>query len=102
MIAPYDKRTEETRDRIMGDRRSYIPNKYYKSAEGEFYFYINTKGYYHIIKPCRIKYDGEFSHYEIRDCLLTKDNILKEVSCGGFYKTKDEVIEAIMENLADN
>ena len=53
MKSPYDSRTEETRDRIMGDRRSYIPNRYYKSAEGGFWFYINTKGYYHIIKPCR-------------------------------------------------
>lgn len=100
MLAPYDKRTEDTRNRILGDRNSYYHNKYYKSAEGEFYFYINTKGYYHIIKPCRIKYDGEFSHYEIRDCLLTKDNMLKETGCYGYYKTREDVIKAIEENLA--
>ena len=102
MLASYDKRTEETRNRIFGDRRSYFPNKYYKSAEGEFYFYINTKGYYHIIKPCRIKYGGEFSHYEIRDCLLTKDNMLKETGCYGYYKTREDVIKAIEENLASD
>ena len=100
MLFPYDERTEDTRSRIMGDRKSYYPNKYYKSAEGEFYFYINTKGYYHIVKPCRIRYDGEFSHYEIRDCLLTKDNMLKEVSCHGYYKDREDVIKAIEENLA--
>lgn len=95
MLAPYDIRTEETRDRILGDRRSYIPNKVYKSAEGEFYFYINTKGYFHILRPCRIKYDGEFSHYEITDSLLTKENTLREVSSRGFYKTREECIQAI-------
>ena len=102
MLSPYDKRTEETRDKMMGGRRSYQPNKYYKSAVGEFYFYINTKGYYHIVRPCRIKYNGEISHYEIRDLLLTKDNMLKEVSCGGYYKTGEDVIKAIEENLASD
>ena len=42
-MIPYDYRTEKTRDRIYGDRMSYYPNKYYKSAEGNFYYYINTK-----------------------------------------------------------
>lgn len=102
MLSPYDKRTEDSRDRIMGNRKSYYPNKYYKSAEGNFYFYINTKGYYHIVKPCRISCSGEFSHYEIRDCLLTKDNMLKEVSCHGYYKDKESVIKAIEENLAND
>lgn len=92
---PYDTRTENTRIRMIGNRSSYIPNKVYKSAEGEFYFYINTKGYYHILKPCCIKYNGEFSHYEIKNLLLTKDNTLKETSCTGFYKNKTQCIQAI-------
>ena len=95
MLAPYDNRTEETRRRIYGNRESYIPNKVYKSAEGGFYFYINTKGYYHILKPCRVRYDGEFSHYEITDSLLTKENTLREVSSRGYYKTREECIQAI-------
>lgn len=102
MLAPYDKRTEETRKRIKGDRKSYIPNKYYKSVEGEFYYYINTKGYYHIIKPCRVKVDGKFSHYEITDYLLTKDNMLRESSQYGYYNTVEDVISAIEENLAND
>lgn len=101
MKSPYDSRTEETRDRIMGDRRSYIPNRYYKSAEGGFWFYINTKGYYHIIKPCRVKYDGVFDHYEIVDYLLTKENTLKEISSRGYYKDREEVIKTISKNVAE-
>ena len=102
MLAPYDKRTEETRNNIKGDRKSYIPNKYYKSAKGNFYYFINTKGYYHIIKPCRMRLDGEISHYEIVDYLLTKDNMLRESSSYGYYNTKDDVIKAIEENLAND
>lgn len=84
----------------MGKRKSYYVNQYYKSAEGNFWFYINTKGYYHIIRPCAIKYDGEFSHYEIEDLLLKADNTLKEVSSAGSYKTIKEVVKRIEDNLA--
>lgn len=101
IMSPYDNRTESTKNRIMGDRQSYYINKYYKSAEGNFYFYINIKGYLHVVKPCRVKYDGEFSHYEIVDYLLTKDNRFKEVSSKGCYKTREDVIGAIEENLAE-
>ena len=52
--------------------------------------------------PESVKYDGEFSHYEIRDCLLTKDNMLKETGCYGYYKTREDVIKAIEENLASD
>lgn len=100
MISPYDYRTEETRNRIFGDRKSFVPNQYYKSAEGDFYFYINTKGYYHIVKPCKINYNGQFSHYEIRDCLLTKDGNLKEVSSRGYYGKREDVIKAIENKTA--
>ena len=99
MLIPYDQKTQETRNRIMGSRNSYSPNKYYKSAEGNFYFYINTKGYYHIVRPCRIKYDGEFSHYCIMDYLLTKEDTLKQTKEYGVYKTKEAAIEAIERNL---
>lgn len=104
MISPYSNKTEDTRNRILGKDRqeyfSYYPNKYYKSAEGNFYFYINTKGFYHIVRPCKIKYNGEFSHYEIVDYLLTKDDTLKEMGSCGLYKTKEECIAKIEENIA--
>lgn len=100
MISPYDDRTEETRNRIFGNRVSYYPNKYYKSAEGNFWFYINTKGHFHILRPCKITYDGKFSHYELRNLLLKPDNTLKEISCAGYYKTRQELVKRIEDNLA--
>lgn len=41
MIAPYDHRTEETRNRLDGGRNYHYTNKYYHTAEGNFYYYIN-------------------------------------------------------------
>ena len=100
MISPYDMRTENTRSRIMGNRNNYYVNKYYKSAEGNFYFYINQKGYYHIVKPCKIKYDGKFSHYEICDYILTKEDTVKETKSYGCYETREDCIVAIEKNMA--
>ena len=100
MVSPYNKLTENTRERIMGRRSSYYENKYYKSAEGNFYFYINRKGYYHIVKPCRIIYDGAFSHYQIVDYILTPQDTLKETKSYGCYETKEECIKRIEENMA--
>lgn len=99
MLSPYDNRTEETRNKLMGNRVTYSPNQYYKSAEGNVVFYINTKGYYHIVAPCKVNVNGVFSHYVVKDSLLTKDNMLKEVSSYGYYRTIEEVSEAILSNV---
>ena len=101
MLSVYDKRTEETRAKIIGNRTNHEPNKYYKSAYGEYYYYINRKGYYHIIKPIMIRYYGKIHHYEIKNYLLTEDNFLKVYGCYGCFKTEEEVIKAIEENLAN-
>lgn len=101
MLSYYDSRTAETRNKMMGSRTSYQPNKYYKSAQGDFYYYINSRGYYHIIKPIKIRYNGIIHHYEIKDYLLTEDNFLKVHGFFGCFKNAEEVIRAIEENLAD-
>lgn len=100
MIAPYDHRTEGTRNRLDGGRNCHYTNKYYHTAEGNFYYYINSKGFYHAVKPCRMKVNGVFSHYAISDYLITKDNKIKEISCNGFFKTREDCIAAIEKNLA--
>lgn len=100
MKSPYDQRTDKTRDRIRGNRKSYYPNKHYRSAEGNFYYYINTKGYYHVLRPYKVSYGGKFSHYEINDYLLKVDNTLKLVKNYGCYETREDVISELEKNLA--
>lgn len=96
----YDNRTEETRKKIQGNQKAFYINKYYKSCEGAFYWYENSKGYIHIIRPCTVSLNGKISHYTIKDFLLTVDNMLKEVSDIGYYKTPEEVAQSITNNLA--
>lgn len=101
MLSPYDIRTEEARRAITGNISKYYTNKYYPvNGAKHTYFYINQKGYLHIIRPCKVKYNGRFSHYEISDVLLTADNKLKETSCTGFFRTIEETVSHIEENLA--
>ena len=100
MMSPYNDFTKNIREQIMGGRNNYYENKYYKSAEGNFYFYINRKGYYHIVNPCRVKYDGKFSHYEIVDYILTPQGAIKETKSYGCYKTREDCIEDIEKNMA--
>ena len=101
MLSPYDIRTEETRRAITGNISKYYTNKYYPvNSAKNTYFYFNTKGYLHIVRPCKVKFDGRFSHYEISDVLLTPDNMLKETDCTGYYKTIEEAVSSIEENLA--
>lgn len=99
MVSPYDYRTEEIRKKILGNKKSYISNKYYKSAEGDFYYYINTKGYYHIITPRKVKFNGNF-FYEIVDYLLTKDNMLKEISNYGNFDNIKDLVKTIETDLS--
>ena len=96
MKSPYDQRTDKTRDRIRGNRRSYYPNKHYRSAEGNFYYYINTKGYYHVLRPCKVSYGGKFRN----DYLLKVDDTLKLVKNYGCYETREDVISKLEKNLA--
>ena len=96
MTSPYDLKTKETRERLF-PFNPYIPNKIYKQDNG-LHVYKNTKGYIHILKPCKIKYDGEFSHYEICNYLFTKQNTIKEVSSFGTFSSKEQCLEAI-ENM---
>lgn len=98
MLSPYDNRTEETRNKITEGKTSYYTNRVYKNSVYNWYWFINSKGYYHILKPCKINYDGKFSHYEIEDILLKADNTTSSKTYG-YYKTKDECIQAIEKDM---
>ena len=65
----------------------------------KFYFYINTKGYYHIIIPSKVNFNGKFAYYQIVDYLLTKDNMLKECSRYGKYNNIEDLAKAIETDL---
>ena len=100
MLSPYDVRTEKVRQAITEDI-PYYTNKYYPvKGVKDTYWYINQRGYLHIIRPCKVNMNGKFLHYEISDVLLTPDNRLKEVNTFGCFKTIAEFSDHIKENLA--
>ena len=71
-----------------------------RQIPSNFYYYINTKGYYHVLRPCKVSYGGKFSHYEINDYLLKVDDTLKLVKNYGCYETREDVISELEKNLA--
>lgn len=97
-LSVYDNRTEETRSKITEGRTSWYTNRVYKNNTYNWYWYTNQKGYYHILKPCKINYDGQFSHYEIEDILLKADNMTSSKTYG-YYKTREECIQAIEKDM---
>lgn len=94
-IGKYNGEALATMEKIMGTITAYIPNKVYKNEEYNLYWFINSKGYMHVLKPCRVCFEGKFLHYAIDDNLLTINNMVQSKGCNGNYTTLQEVIEEL-------
>ena len=99
-IGKYSGEALATMEKIMGNITSYYPNKVYKNSEYNLYWFINSKGYMHVLKPCRVTLDGKFLHYAIEDNLLTTDNMVQSKGNNGNYTTIQEVIEELERRVA--
>lgn len=98
MLSPYDKRTETTRE-LIHNNNSYIVNEIYQHSSG-FLYYINQRGYFHIIKIAKEKVCDTIL-YCINDYILTVDNTIK------FHHTIkhfNSMVEAVnyMSELTEN
>ena len=99
-IGKYTGKALETKEKIMGNVTAYYPNKLYKNAEYNLYWFINSKGYMHVLKPCRVTLDGKLLHYAIEDNLLTTDNMVQSKGSSGNYTTVVEAIEELERRVA--
>lgn len=93
MLIPYTGAALATYEKIH-KLTIYETNKLYP-FNGSYYF-INSKGYMHILLLSALSFKGRKSFY-ISDNLLTKDNKLRNV--GQFtrlYDTKKAAIESIL------
>ena len=99
-IGKYSGEALATMEKIMGDTTSYYPNKVYKNEEHNLYWFINSKGYMHVLKPCKVTLDGKLLHYAIEDNLLTTDNMVQSKGSNGNYTTVQEVIEELERRVA--
>ena len=99
-IGKYSGEALATMEKIMGNITSYYPNKVYKNTEYNLYWFINSKGYMHVLKPCKVTLDGKLLHYAIEDNLLTTDNMVQSKGSNGNYTTIQEVIEELERRAA--
>lgn len=98
VLFTYTGEAAKTKEKIEEGRKSITINQLYKHSNG-WYWYLNNKGYIHIIQALKVNFMGEFSHYTIIDQLLTKDNMLKESKRYGRYKSLESCIEDIEKDL---
>lgn len=94
LLSTYAGEALKTKEAITENRENVLLNTVYKHSNG-FYWYMNKKGYIHILQVLKVDLMGEFSHYTIIDQLLTKDNMLKESKRCGKYKDSKSCIEDI-------
>ncbi len=78
MIGVYSGESLETMEKIMGSVKSYYPNKVYKNEQYNIYWFINSKGYMHVLRLSKVNINGKISGYAINDFMLTKDNMLDD------------------------
>ena len=99
MIIPYNNDSLETMEKITDNKKSWYANALYKNITHNIYWYINKKGYLHILRPCKVTMNQRILHYGIEDFMLTKDNMLKSMATNGIYKTIEECIEFLNGQL---
>lgn len=94
MLIPYTGAALATYERIH-KLTIYEANKLYPF--NGFYYFINTKGYMHILTMSALNFNNQKRYY-IADNLLTKSNTLKEsAQVTKLYNTKPEAIQALKE-----
>ena len=92
-IDVYDNRTAMTIANIT-DGKQHSTNIIYHNDKYNFYWYLNSKGYYHVLKAKAMMFDGRIIYFTVEDMRLKPNDTLHSTDCGN-YKTKEEVIQAI-------
>ena len=97
MIGVYNGEALKTMEKIMGNVRSYHPNQTYKNNQYNIYWFINSKGYLHVLRPSIEKMNGKIVNYTIKDFMLTKDNMLQDKGVLHRFSTIEEVCKKMEE-----
>lgn len=87
----------ETVEKIREGKKVLTVNKKYKHSQGWFW-YVNQKGYYHILRIVKVKLNNQFLHYAIKDLLVTKDSKLRETNVYGNFETVEAAEKSLQED----
>ena len=96
-IGVYSGKTLETEEKIKGDISAYYTNKVYKNTNYNIYWFINQRGYLHVLRPATEKMNGRILNYTIKDFMLTKDNMLQDKGVLHRFSTIEEVYNKMEE-----
>lgn len=91
MIGKYTGVALETHNKIANNMRVYTPNKIYYNGLHQIYWYKNSRGYLHILRPTRCKVSTDPAGvpvYILRDFLLINENTLKATDKRRFFSSK--------------
>lgn len=100
-ITVYQGAARATYDKIQSGIDEIIINKVYQSKTAKCLFYINNKGYLHILTPGRYTMNGKTAGYTLQDYILTKDNMIQyKTDYTKTYNTVDDLQNAINDILA--
>lgn len=98
-IGVYSRKALETMEKIMGSVKSYYPNKVYKNEQYNIYWFINSKGYMHVLRLSKVNINGKISGYAINDFMLTKDNMLDDKGMIFQADTPQEIADRLEEMI---
>ena len=97
MIGTYSGESLKAMEKIMDNVRSYYQNQTYKNNQYNIYWFINSKGYLHVLRPATEKLNGRIVNYTIKDFMLTKDNMLQDKGVLYRFSTIEEVYDKMEE-----
>ena len=96
-IGVYSGKALETEEKIKGDISAYYTNKVYKNTNYNIYWFINQRGYLHVLRPSNVTMNGKIIGYAIHDYMLTKDNMLQDKGVLHRFSTIEEVCNKMEE-----
>ena len=94
-IGVYSGKTLETEEKIKGDISAYCTNKVYKNTNYNIYWFINSKGYLHVLRSSNVTMNGKIIGYAIHDYMLTKDNMLDDKGIVFQADTQKEIADRL-------
>ena len=99
MVGVYSGEALKTMEKIMDNVRSYYSNQTYKNNQYNIYWFINQKGYLHVLRPSNVTMNGKIIGYAINDYMLTKDNMLDDKGMIFQSDTPQEIADRLEEMI---
>lgn len=100
-ITIYQGAALATYEKIQEGHADVYINKVYQSKTAKCLFYINSKGYLHILQATKENLSGRTTGYFLTDSILTKNNLIEyKKDYTKKYKSIEGLQDAILKMIA--